>query len=88
MQAQLRRRLVDAILEGRIRPGSPLPSCRQLSANLGIARNTVALAYRELVNEGFLIAAERLGFSSIATEKIAPGIKLLAEVMRAHRNGG
>lgn len=29
----------------------------------------------------------RLGFSSIATEKIEPGIKLLAEVMRAHRNG-
>jgi GntR family transcriptional regulator/MocR family aminotransferase len=62
LQAQLRRQLVDAILEGRMPPGSPLPSCRQLSANLGIARNTVALAYQELVNEGFLVSAERRGF--------------------------
>lgn len=62
LQAQLRRQLVDAILEGRMPPGSPLPSCRRLSLNLKIARNTVALAYQELVNEGFLVSQERRGF--------------------------
>jgi GntR family transcriptional regulator/MocR family aminotransferase len=28
LQAQLRRMLVSAILDGQIPPGSPLPSCR------------------------------------------------------------
>lgn len=62
LQAQLRRQLVDAILEGRLKPGGALPSCRRLSMTLGIARNTVALAYQELVNEGFLVSHERRGF--------------------------
>ena len=59
LQAQLRRMLVSAILDGQIPPGSPLPSCRSLAQSLKIARNTVVLAYQDLVEEGFLIARER-----------------------------
>jgi GntR family transcriptional regulator/MocR family aminotransferase len=62
LQAQLRRMLVSAILDGQIPPGSPLPSCRSLAQSLKIARNTVVLAYQDLVEEGFLIARERSGF--------------------------
>ena len=62
MQAQLRRMLVSAILDGQIPPGGPLPSCRALAQSLKIARNTVVLAYQDLVEEGFLIARERSGF--------------------------
>ncbi|HEX6118690.1 MAG TPA: winged helix-turn-helix domain-containing protein, partial [Dongiaceae bacterium] len=62
LQAQLRRMLVSAILDGQIPPGSPLPSCRALAQSLKIARNTVVLAYQDLVEEGFLIARERSGF--------------------------
>ena len=40
LQAQLRRMLVSAILDGQIPPGSPLPSCRSLAQTLKIARNT------------------------------------------------
>jgi GntR family transcriptional regulator/MocR family aminotransferase len=62
LQAQLRRMLVSAILDGQIPPGSPLPSCRALAQSLKIARNTVVLAYQDLTEEGFLIARERSGF--------------------------
>lgn len=62
LQAQLRRMLVSAILDGQIPPGSPLPSCRALAQSLKVARNTVVLAYQDLTEEGFLIARERSGF--------------------------
>ena len=62
LQAQLRRMLVSAILDGQIPAGSPLPSCRALAQSLKIARNTVVLAYQDLTEEGFLIAKERSGF--------------------------
>lgn len=62
LQTQLRRMLVSAILAGQIPPGTPLPSCRKLARDLEVARNTVSLAYQELVEEGFLISRERRGY--------------------------
>jgi GntR family transcriptional regulator / MocR family aminotransferase len=62
LQAQLRQKLVEAILDGYVPPASPLPSCRRLAKQLGVARNTVVLAYQDLVDEGFLIARERSGY--------------------------
>ncbi|NEW77418.1 GntR family transcriptional regulator, partial [Streptomyces rhizosphaericus] len=48
------RALRDAVRGGRLAPGTRLPSSRSLAADLGIARNTVADAYGELVAEGWL----------------------------------
>ncbi len=62
LQAQLREMLVEAILQGQIPAGSPLPSSRKLAETLAVARNTVALAYQELVADGFLVAHERRGY--------------------------
>ncbi|HVY50231.1 GntR family transcriptional regulator [Hypericibacter adhaerens] len=62
LQAQLRRMLVDAILEGQIPAGTALPSCRKMAQTLNVARNTVALAYQDLVEEGFLVARQRSGY--------------------------
>ena len=45
LQAQIREMLVTAILEGQIPLGAALPSTRVLARKLGVARNTVALAY-------------------------------------------
>ncbi|MEK9754035.1 MAG: winged helix-turn-helix domain-containing protein, partial [Rhodospirillaceae bacterium] len=42
-----------AILAGRLRPGSRLPSSRGLAAELGVSRNTVLSAFDMLVNEGY-----------------------------------
>lgn len=45
----------------RLEPGKALPSVRDLAAELGINRNTVAAAYRRLVTTGIATAQGRLG---------------------------
>ena len=62
LQAQLRRHLVDAILDGRLSSDEPLPSCRRLAQSLGVSRNTVVLTYQVLADEGLLISRERVGY--------------------------
>ena len=61
----IRRGLTDALREavrtGRLAPGTRLPSSRTLAADLGIARNTVADAYADLVAEGWLTARQGSG---------------------------
>ena len=52
----LEQALRDAVETGRLHPGTRLPSSRTLAADLGIARNTVATAYGQLVAEGWLTA--------------------------------
>src|SRR5690606_26236423 len=49
--------LREAILAGRLRPGERLPSTRTLAAELGVARNTVVLAYAQLRTEGYVVGA-------------------------------
>ncbi len=61
LQAQIREMLVAAILDGHIPAGVALPSTRVLASQLGVARNTVALAYELLVNEGYLLTKSRSG---------------------------
>ncbi len=62
LQAQLRENLVRAILDGHIPVDVPLPSSRELARQLGIARNTVVLAYQHLIDENYLISQERKGY--------------------------
>ena len=61
LQAQIREMLTGAILDGRLPTGVALPSTRELSQQLGVARNTVALAYELLVDEGYLVTRNRSG---------------------------
>ena len=53
--------LRDAVRSGRLAPGTMLPPSRSLAADLGLARNTVAEAYAELVNEGWLASRQGAG---------------------------
>ncbi len=62
LQAQLRENLVRAILDGHIPLDAPLPSSRELARQLGIARNTVVLAYQHLIDESYLVSQERKGY--------------------------
>ncbi|WP_406343113.1 PLP-dependent aminotransferase family protein [Streptomyces sp. NBC_01578] len=55
------RALRDAVRAGRLPPGTRLPPYRSLAADLGLARNTVADAYAELVAEGWLTARQGSG---------------------------
>ena len=61
LQKQIQEMLVEAILDGHIPVGSPLPSGRKLAQQLNVARNTVVFAYQQLVDEGFLVSRERSG---------------------------
>ncbi|MFD9306076.1 PLP-dependent aminotransferase family protein [Streptomyces sp. NPDC060048] len=61
LRAGLTEALREAARSGRLAPGLRLPSSRSLAADLGIARNTVADAYAELVAEGWLTARQGSG---------------------------
>ncbi|MFK4067369.1 PLP-dependent aminotransferase family protein [Streptomyces sp. NPDC029674] len=74
----VRRGLTDALREavrgGRLAPGTRLPSSRSLAVDLGIARNTVADAYADLVAEGWLTARQGSG-TRVAERVIAPPVR-------------
>jgi DNA-binding transcriptional regulator YhcF (GntR family) len=58
---QIRAQIETMVGSGLLPPGTPLPSIRQLAADLGLAVNTVARAYRELENHGVVIGRVRHG---------------------------
>jgi GntR family transcriptional regulator/MocR family aminotransferase len=62
--------LRDAVRSGRLRPGTRLPASRVLARDLGMARNTVAEAYGQLVAEGWLAA--RQGSGTWVAERHSP----------------
>ena len=45
-----------AVLEGRLKAGTRVPSSRALAADHGVARITAVQAYERLVSEGYLAA--------------------------------
>lgn len=61
LQGQIRQKLVEAILNQTFSVGRRLPSSRKLADQLQVARNTVVLAYQQLIDEGYLISRERSG---------------------------
>lgn len=73
LQVQIRRAIVSAISEGRLVAGTRLPSSRDLAAALGVARNTVVLAYQHLVDEANLVSRERGGhFVAVSSRRPGP----------------
>jgi GntR family transcriptional regulator / MocR family aminotransferase len=65
--------LREAVRTGRLAPGTRLPSSRALAADLGLARNTVAEVYSQLVAEGWLTARTGSGTSVAERRAVAPG---------------
>src|ERR1700749_2215347 len=61
VRAALEGSLREAVSSGRLGPGTRPPSSRALAADLGVARNTVAEAYGQLVAEGWLTARQGSG---------------------------
>ncbi len=54
LHQQIYEELRQAILKGRLSPGSRIPSTRALSKSLGISRFTVTQSYDQLLSEGYL----------------------------------
>jgi GntR family transcriptional regulator/MocR family aminotransferase len=69
-RADLVEALHDSIRTGRLLAGTRLPSSRSLAKDLGIARNTVADAYGQLVAEGWLTS--RQGSGTVVATRATP----------------
>ena len=66
---QLVEQLRKQIVLGNAAPGSPLPSVRQLSVELGVNPNTIQKAYREMEQEGLIVSLPDRG--SFVTSDVA-----------------
>ncbi|MEO8876887.1 MAG: GntR family transcriptional regulator, partial [Polyangiaceae bacterium] len=51
---QIARAVADDVRRGRLKSGDELPGSRTLAVTLGVHRNTVLAAYRELAAEGWV----------------------------------
>jgi GntR family transcriptional regulator/MocR family aminotransferase len=58
LEGQIYREMRERILAGQIATGQRLPSTRQLSLSLGLARSTIVNAYERLKAEGYLEATK------------------------------
>ncbi|MFC4098459.1 GntR family transcriptional regulator [Paenibacillus xanthanilyticus] len=59
--AQIREQLRGLILSGRLAPGTPLPSLRELTAQLACSLITVRRVYVDLEREGLLTVRPGIG---------------------------
>lgn len=84
LQHQLRQKLIDAIHRGVLRPGRRLPSSRSLAERIGVARNTVSLAYDALIAENHLVSLARSGIF-VATD--VPSVRIAVGNRGAGRKG-
>ncbi|WP_289297372.1 PLP-dependent aminotransferase family protein [uncultured Reyranella sp.] len=55
LHRQIGEQMRRAILEGRLKPGTRLPSSRLMAQDLDCARGTVVLAFDQLVAEGYVV---------------------------------
>jgi GntR family transcriptional regulator len=74
---QIQDQIRGAVREGTLRPGAPLPSVRQLAADLGLNPNTVAKAYMLLEREGIIQTLPRRG--TLVSESAQDTVRRLAE---------
>src|ERR1700746_3218888 len=74
LHRQIYDALKSAIRAGRLGAGARLPSTRTLAVDLNVSRNTVSLAYEQLVAEGYVVARHRSGMlvTSGAPSRPAP----------------
>ena len=85
VRAGLEKALRDAVRMGRLPAGIRLPSSRQLAVDLGVARNTVAEAYGQLVAEGWLVARQGSGTHVAARASTPEGPPPNASAVRPPR---
>lgn len=67
---QVRTQIAGAVNDQSLAAGTKLPTVRQLAADLGLAANTVARAYRELEADGVLVTEGRRG-TFVASRAVA-----------------
>lgn len=84
---QVRVAVIQGVRDGRLPAGTRLPTVRQLAAELGIAVNTAARAYRELETAGVVQTRGRQGTFVARTDPadvaMAAAARVYAEVARS-----
>src|SRR5664279_3313151 len=61
LQLRIARAVAQAIRGGRLKPGEALPGSRDLAEQVGVHRNTVMLAFQELIAEGWVVGQRGSG---------------------------
>ena len=61
LQRQLFDQIRELILNDKLRSGDSVPASRALSEQLGVSRNTVILAYEQLLSEGYIESRPNVG---------------------------
>ena len=61
LQGRICRMMFSALVQGYLKPGMAVPSSRDLADQLGVGRNTVTIAYQQLVAERILESKQRSG---------------------------
>ena len=79
---QIADQLREFIECGRLRPGDAMPTVRQLASDLRVAPNTVARAYTDLQDRGWLTSDGRRG-TRVAESTPADDVKERALVLRS-----
>src|SRR5436305_1002424 len=62
-----------AIMDGRLRAGTPLPATRMLAGDLGVSRGVIVEAYQRLADEGLVSARPGTGTRVLGVPRTAPG---------------
>jgi len=88
--APLHRQVYESIrrsvLDGTLAPGTRLPATRELAASLGVARNTVMLAFEQLIAEGYLEG--RVGAGTFVTHSLPDDLLLASRTSAVTPRGG
>ncbi len=76
---QIARQIREAIAAGHLAAGTLLPGVRTLAADLGVNLNTVARAYRQLADQGFVRIRDRSG-AAVAAPAASPAPETTANL--------
>jgi len=76
---QIKEQIKGLIQAGQLHTGDQLPTIRELSVELAVNFNTVALAYRDLANEGVIITERGRGTFVAST----PGEEEMRQIRQA-----
>ncbi len=79
---QVRTQIASMAADGELVAGQKLPTVRRLAADLGLAANTVARAYRELETDGVIATHGRRG-TFVASSLLDSGAQGGADVRAA-----
>lgn len=89
---QLKKQILEFISIGILLPNDKLPSVRSLASQIGVNPNTVAKAYQELENQGYVYSVKGKGcfIADNETEQLIKDEKLhqfqiVVEEMKKHQ---